>query len=121
MEQVFLAIFCFSCILERMDVLPALYPKPGSDVIRISNLPVGEVVRVYSAAGELVLVADALGEIGGGVLWGCCGLSRDVVIRYNDAFKCDVKYDWLTFGLIGHTDFPTLFVFLRLLSGLLAG
>jgi hypothetical protein len=48
--------------------LPALYPNPASDVIRIRNLPAGEVVRVYSAAGQLVLVADASGEIGVGEL-----------------------------------------------------
>lgn len=48
--------------------LPQLFPNPAGDVIRISNLPAGEVVRVYTAAGQLVLVANASREIGVGEL-----------------------------------------------------
>ena len=53
---------------EPHAALPQLFPNPAGDVIRISNLPAGEVVRVYTAAGQLVLVANASGEIGVGEL-----------------------------------------------------
>ncbi|MCA6362333.1 MAG: T9SS type A sorting domain-containing protein [Bacteroidetes bacterium] len=67
---VFLANSCLTLSngAAHTAALPALYPNPACDVIRIRNLPAGEVVRVYSAAGQLVLVADASGEIGVGEL-----------------------------------------------------
>ncbi|MCU0433639.1 MAG: T9SS type A sorting domain-containing protein [Bacteroidia bacterium] len=67
---VFLANTCITLSVgsAHTAVVPEVYPNPASDVIRISNLPAGEVVRVYSAAGQLVFTADASGEIGVGEL-----------------------------------------------------
>jgi Secretion system C-terminal sorting domain len=63
--SVFLANSCLTLSNgpAHTAALPALYPNPACDVIRISNLPAGEVVRIYSAAGQLVLTATAPREI----------------------------------------------------------